>query len=84
MGMTMEISSQYPLPVERPSGSAVGRKSDGRQKVISTLKVGESFHLDANMGSVCALRWWAKARFPEREYTARKEVTGGVRIWRTK
>lgn len=81
--MAMEISNRYPLPVERSDAAKRGRKGDGRQGAMCGLKVGESFHLAASASSACALRWWAKAKFPDRNFTVRKEEDG-VRIWRTK
>lgn len=81
--MAMEISSKYPVPVERTILAKQGRKGDGRQETMCNLKVGESFHLEATPNSACALRWWAKAKLPGRVFTVRKEENG-VRIWRTK
>lgn len=81
--MAMQITNRYPLPTPTPAGRRVGRKGDGRQETISRLKVGDSFDLECSASSACVLCWWAKARFPEREFTYRKEGDG-VRIWRSK
>jgi|KBSSwiStaDraftv2_1062776.scaffolds.fasta_scaffold194541_6 hypothetical protein len=80
--MTFPISNKHPLPTERTT-IRHGRKGDGRQEAIMALEVGQSFFLGSTMNSVSSLRWWATSKFPEREFTARKEGSG-VRIWRTK
>lgn len=81
--MAMEITDRYPLPTPTPVGRRVGRKGDGRQEAISKLRVGDSFDLEASTSSVCVLCWWARAKFPAREFTYRKEGEK-VRIWRSK
>lgn len=82
--MAIELTDRFPLPAVRPAvTSKQGRKSDGRLDAVSRLRVGWSFHLAISKSSVSVLLWWARARFPEREFTFRQE-DGGVRIWRTK
>jgi hypothetical protein len=82
MIMTIEISDKYPLP-ERKRKKSTGRVGDGRQEAISKLEVGSSFWLPTTMSSMGTLRWWAVARYPEREFVLQPEGSG-VRIWRSK
>jgi len=85
MIMAIEITDRYPLPVMRHVPvSPQGRKGDGRMEAVSKLRVGWSFHMDISKSSVSVLLWWAKARFPDREFTYRQEEGGGVRVWRSK
>lgn len=82
--MTIKISDSVPAPeAEKQQKARKGRKGDGRQEAILKLKVGESFWLKTSISSASSLKWWAKARHPEREYTAAKEKDG-TRIWRTR
>lgn len=82
--MSIKICDTIPVPAENPNPKTrQGRTGDGRQAAILALLVGQSFYLKASISTAGSLRWWAKARHPERQYTAKKEKEG-VRIWRTK
>jgi hypothetical protein len=81
--MKIPISTEHPVPEERGSKKNSGRKGDGRQAAILSLKAGESFLLEGSMGSAGTLRWWAKGQCPDREFTSRREGVN-VRVWRTK
>lgn len=82
--MNIKISDLVPAPAQNENPKTrKGRKSDGRQEAILALQVGQSFHLKASMSSAGVLRWWARARYENRDFTAKKEKDG-VRIWRTK
>lgn len=76
----LKITDSVPAP--KPS-KRKGRKGDGRQEAILALKTGESFFLQSSINSAGVLKWWARNKFPDREYAAKKEADG-VRIWRTK
>lgn len=82
--MSIKISDSVPAPAENENPKTrKGRKGDGRQEAILSLQVGQSFYLKASIKSAGSLRWWAKARHADRDYTAKAEKEG-VRIWRTK
>ena len=82
--MSIKICDSIPAPPENENPKTrKGRKGDGRMEAILALNVGQSFYLKASISTSCSLRWWAKAKNPERQYTAKKEKDG-VRIWRTK
>lgn len=85
----IKIDTNIPIP----NGNALhssgrpktrsGRKGDGRQQAILKLEVGHSFFLKTSIKSLMVLRWWARAKHPNREFTAAEEGNG-ARIWRTK
>lgn len=79
----INITGKVPIPPDADKHKDRGRKSGGRQEAICKLVVGESFWLKTSMSSMSALRWWAKAKFPDRQFYAEQEGRG-VRIWRTK
>ena len=82
--MSIKISNSHPAPAENENPKTrKGRKGDGRQEAILALEPGQSFHLKASIKSASSLRWWCRARHPERDFTAKSD-DGGVRIWRTK
>lgn len=94
--MSIKISGSHPMPdPNKNPKTRKGRKGDGRQMAILNLLVGESFWIPTTISSVCGLRHWARARYPDRDFTAeagkedktdKTDGTGkdGVRIWRTK
>lgn len=80
----IKISDSVPVPKEdEHQKHRIGRKGDGRQEAILKMEVGQSFFLKASISSASSLRWWANARHPDRDFTAKAEKDG-VRIWRTK
>lgn len=82
--MSIKISDSVPPPAENNNPrTRKGRKGDGRQEAILQLEIGQSFFLKASIKSAGTLRWWARARHPERDFAAKSE-RDGVRIWRTK
>jgi len=82
--MSIKICDSVPTPAENENPKTrKGRKGDGRQEAILALNVGQSFYLKTSVSSAGGLRWWARARHPDRDFTAKKEKDG-VRIWRTK
>jgi hypothetical protein len=82
--MSIKISDSVPTPAENENPKTrKGRKGDGRQEAILALDVGQSFYLKTSTSSAGTLRWWARARHPDRDFAAKSEG-GGVRIWRTK
>jgi hypothetical protein len=82
--MSIKISDTVPTPApnENPK-TRKGRKGDGRQETILALNVGQSFYLKTSIKSAGSLRWWARAKHPERDFVAKADKDG-VRIWRTK
>lgn len=82
--MSIKISDSVPAPAENENPKTrKGRKGDGRQGAILALSIGQSFYIKTSIKSASSLRWWAKARHPDRDYAAKAEKDG-VRIWRTK
>jgi hypothetical protein len=82
--MTIKISDGVPVPSENVNPKTrKGRKGDGRQEAILALQVGQSFYLKTTIQSASSLRWWARARYPDRDFAAKSEKDG-VRVWRTK
>lgn len=82
--MRIKICDSVPAPAENQNPKTrKGRKGDGRQEAILALQVGQSFYLKTTIKSASSLRWWAKARHPERDFSAKAEKAG-VRIWRRK
>lgn len=78
----IKITNTHPIPKgQAQKKRRPGRKSE-RQEAISQLQVKDSFFLKTSISSVSTLIWWAKARFPGREFTSETE-NDGVRIWRT-
>jgi hypothetical protein len=85
--MTINISDKFPAPKpDEQAKTRKGRKGDGRQEAILKLQVGESFWVETSIQSASSLRWWARAKEPDRMFTAKTEIQRtkkGVRIWRT-
>lgn len=82
--MSIRITDSVPAPAENENPKTrKGRKGDGRQEAILSLEIGQSFHIKASIKSAGSLRWWAKARHPDRDFVAKTEKEG-VRVWRTK
>jgi len=85
----IKIDTNIPVPTHNPMHSSgrpkirSGRKGDGRQEAILKLAIGHSFFLKASISSAGVLRWWARARFPERDFLVAQDGKG-VRTWRTK
>ena len=79
----IKISDSVPPPKENENPKTrKGRKGDGRQDAILSLKVGQSFFLKASIKSAGVLRWAARLKHPDRNFVAKTE-NGGCRIWRT-
>lgn len=81
--MILPIDKKVPVPEDAGKRVKSGRRGDGRQETMLALRIKESFWLPTSRSSASTLRWWAKAREPEREWTLAEEE-GGVRIWRIK
>jgi hypothetical protein len=82
--MSIKICDSVPVPADNKNPKTrKGRKGDGRQEAILALNVGQSFYLKTTINSASSLRWWARARHPDRDFRAEAEKEG-VRIWRTK
>lgn len=80
----IKISDSVPSPAENENPKTrKGRKGDGRQQAILSLQINQSFYIKTSIKSASSLRWWAKARHPDRDFAAKTEKEG-VRIWRTK
>jgi hypothetical protein len=85
----IKIDTNIPMPKHNPTHWTgrpklrSGRKGDGRQEAILKLEVGHSFFLKTSESSAGVLRWWARARFPERDFVVAREGKG-VRTWRFK
>lgn len=82
--MSIKISNNHPAPAKNENPKTrKGRKGDGRQDAILALQIDESFWIKTTIKSASSLRWWARARHPERDFAAKSEKDG-VRLWRTK
>lgn len=82
--MAIRISNSVPVPdpAKNPK-TRRGRKGDGRQAAICALALGQSFLLNSSIKSAGVLRWWARAKYPDRDFRAETEGDK-TRIWRIK